>query len=135
MKNFIHKTFQDRILWELQGKKREHAIYRFCHTIDRIVNDRYIVINSSKISCEECFEIIKNHSSSKTYYIMANEEYYAENLKLDGVEFKIEEIIDKFFYLYSGAVMIIDPHTVMLKAEQCYGPSDKYILYRKDIVY
>lgn len=131
VKNFIDKTFQDRILWELKGDKREKGIARFSHTIDKIINSKYIVTQNSKLSMEECLNIIKKYSSSKTCYIMSDS--FDKSFQLDGKEFELEKIIDTFFHLYFGAIMIINPHTVMLKSEQSYGPSEKYILYREKV--
>lgn len=133
VKNFIDETFQDRLLWELQGKKREKGIDRFSHTIEKIINNQYIVIKTHKVSPIECLNMIKKYSSSKTCYIISGE--YKENLQLDGKEFDLEKIIDTFFSLYFVAIMIIDSHTIILKSEAECGPSDKYVLYREKIIF
>ena len=38
VKRFIKKTKQDRLLFELSGKKRKHGIERFCHSTEDMLS-------------------------------------------------------------------------------------------------
>ncbi len=133
VRNFIDKNFQDRLLMELQGSKRKHGIDKFSHETRKIINSKYLILKESKISPEECLSMIKKYSSSTKGYIISFESL-ENDVQIDGKEFELENIIYDFFYLYFGAVLIVDPHTVIIKSEYVYGPSCKYILYRKDLM-
>ena len=122
--NFLEKRIKDRIFYELNlPQKRRDAIHRFSHTIENIVRPTTILLKSSKITENELLKESRKVSTSSVGYILS------EDNDLDGKEFSLEEAISRFFYLGFGAVIVVDEKTAILKDEQCYGPSTKYVLH------
>ena len=74
VKRFIKKAKQDRLLFELNGKKRKNGIERFCHnTEDMIVTER-IAYSGNNLFPDEILRITKQYKVPKSCYIMAYHE-------------------------------------------------------------
>ena len=43
VKRFIAKDLRERFLYELSSKKREFAILRFSHQVERVINARTLI--------------------------------------------------------------------------------------------
>ena len=121
---FIEKSLRDRIFWELSSpKRRSIAIGRFSDS--HMIKASTIVLYGKKLTKEDILNEVRKFSNSKTGYIIAFPD------ELDGKEFPLETAIDKFFYLGTGAVIIVDSKTAILKCEQECGPSRKYVVHAK----
>ncbi len=119
---FLEKRLRDRIFWELSSpKRRSTAISRFSDSY--MIKSSTIVLHGKKLTKEDLLNEARKFSNSKTGYIIALPE------ELDGKEFPLETAINKFFYLGMGAVIIVDPKTAILKREQGYGASLKYVVH------
>ena len=120
----IEKRLKDRIFWELSSpKRRSIAIGRFSD--DYAIKPSTIVLYGKNLTKEDLLNEVRIFSNSKTGYMIALPD------ELDGKEVPIETAIDKFFYLGTGAVIIVDSKTAILKWEQGYGVSLKYVVHVK----
>ncbi|MFR4475981.1 MAG: hypothetical protein ACLT3Y_01235 [Ruminococcus callidus] len=61
VKRFIKKTKQDRLLFELSGKKRQHGIERFCHNTEDLIDTERIAYSGNNLFLDEILRIIKQY--------------------------------------------------------------------------
>ena len=116
VKRFIKKAKQDRLLFELNGKKR------FCHnTEDMIVTER-IAYSGNNLFPDEILRITKQYKVPKSCYIMA---YHEE---LDQKYVSLADALDLVLGNGMAAIIICDDF-VIIETEQCSGTPFRYILH------
>ena len=122
VKRFIKKAKQDRLLFELNGKKRKNGIERYCHnTEDMIVTER-IAYSGNNLFPDEILRITKQYKVPKSCYIMA---YHEE---LDQKYVSLADALDLVLGNGMAAIIICDDF-VIIETEQCSGTPFRYILH------
>ena len=71
VKRFIKKEKQDRLLFELSGKKRQHGIERFCHNAEDMIDTERIVYSGNNLLLDEILKITKQYKVPESCYIIA----------------------------------------------------------------
>ena len=71
VKRFIKKEKQDRLLFELSGKKRQHGIERFCHNAEDMIDTERIVYSGNSLFPDEILKITKQYKVPESCYIIA----------------------------------------------------------------
>lgn len=124
VQTFCEKRIRDRLIFELKNtKKRKDAIGRFCHDIDNLIKQPYILQTSNKWTSDDIISIIHNISKSNRCYIIAFDE------DIDGKNTSLADGIKECFYRGMATINIIDEKTAIIKSEQSFGASQKYILH------
>ena len=115
IKKFIYQNKRDRFIYEFT-KKREEAIDRFSHDINKYIIDKRIEKVINKLDYDDFRNLFKND----TVYILSN-------TYIDGVIFNIE---DAFNYIYneSNVVIILKDDLALIKTENEGGISTYYFL-------
>lgn len=116
---YIVKDKRQRLLFELQGKKRAEAIGRFCHGADVL-----LMASKIKLQGQYIFAEIQNRitlSKSKTCYVIS----FFEDL--DGKEFEKQQVTDTVIGAGMPSIIVFDDFAVV-ETEQELGPAMKYIL-------
>lgn len=120
--NFITKCVikekQERLLFELGGKKRRDGIGRFSHNTDELIKPNKIMLKAPA-SKEEILSIIGKRDE-KCCIIAYNE-------SLDKKECTFDEALDMVLGNGMPAVIIADSFAV-IETEQCYGTPIRYIV-------
>jgi len=119
VKNYIARNKRDRLLIELQGKRRQEGVGRFCHCTDTLLMQNTIQV-SGKYITQELQKQIAMSKSNKCYVISFYEEF-------DGKIFDKEVVLDNILGLGMPSIVIFDDF-VIIETEQVQGPAIKYLL-------
>lgn len=123
VKNFIQNRLQERIIYELNSKKKRlNAISRFCHNTLDIINQDAIFLQSNKITTNQTIKSIESLTSSNFGYVISYDS------DIDKQIFSIESSIEEVFYRGMAQIIIFDKNICLIKEEQVFGSPMKYIL-------
>ncbi len=117
----IVKQMQDRLLFELSGKKRVNGIDRFSHNTDEILKTEKVISKSNHLSKDEILAITEDLSQAKECYIAAH------NIDLDRRLCSFSDALELVLGNGMPAVIISDNFAV-IETEQCYGAPTRYIV-------
>ena len=117
--SYIISNKRERLLFELQGKKRQEGVGRFCHCADNLLMQSTIKAHGKDITLELQKQITIS-KCSKCYVISFFEE-------LDGKIFDKEEVLDAILGIGMPSIVIFDDF-VIIETEQVQGPAIKYLL-------
>lgn len=119
--NCIVKRMQDRLLFELSGKKRMNGIDRFSHNADEVLKAETIIAKSNQLSMDEILAVSDHISPETECYIAAHNE------NLDRRTCSFSEAAE--LVLGNGMpAIIIAEHFALIETEQCYGTPTRYIV-------
>ena len=117
----IIKRMQERLLFELSGKKRVNGIDRFSHNTDELLKTEKIISKSNQLFKDEILVIIEKLSQAKECYIMAH------NKDLDRRLCSFSDALELVIGNGMPAVIISD-NVAVIETEQCYGAPTRYIV-------
>ena len=118
---YIIKCRQDRLLFELGGKKRRDGIGRFCHNARELIRPERIVLSGNDLYAEQILETAELYGVKGTCYIMAY------NDDLDGKVCTLSEALETALGNGMAAIIICDGLAVV-ETEQCFSTPMRYIL-------
>ncbi|MDE5569092.1 MAG: hypothetical protein K2I82_00350 [Ruminococcus sp.] len=122
VKKFVINTRQERLIFELNGKKRQNGIGRFCHSVADFIKMDKIIAEGNKLYTENIISIINKYNIFDKWYILACNE------NIDRKICKINEALE--LVLGNGmAAIIISDSIAIIETKQCYGTSQRYILH------
>ena len=121
IQQFIIKNKQDRLLFELSGKKRQNGIGRFCHNADDYLIKDKIKLSGNKLYYDEIIEIAEKYCSSKQWYIIAY------NPALDKKLCSLSDALDLVLGNGMAAVIAAD-NMAIVETEQYMGTPMRYVL-------
>ena len=122
VKKFIKKEKQDRLLFELSGKKRQHGIERFCYNAEDMIDTERIAYSGNNLLPDEILKITKQYKVPESCYIIA----YQKELDKKYVSF--EDALG--LVLGNGmAAIIICNDLAVIETEQYSGTPFRYILH------
>ena len=119
VESYIVKNRQERMLFELRGKRREDAVWRFCHRSDEMLIESRIKACGPKIE-QVLRQRIAQSRAEKCYVISLFE-------GLDGKEFGREEVLDLILGRGMPSIAVFDDFAI-IETEQVQGPAVKYLL-------
>ena len=122
VKKFIKKEKQDRLLFELSGKKRQHGIERFCHNAEDMIDTERIVYSGNNLLPDEILKITKQYKVPESCYIIA----YQKELDKKYVSF--EDALGLVLGNGMAAIIICNDFAV-IETEQYSGTPFRYILH------
>lgn len=122
VKRFIKKTKQDRLLFELSGKKRKHGIERFCHSTEDMIDMERITYSGNDLFSDEILRITRQYKVPKLCYIIA----YQKELDKKYVSF--EEALGLVLGNGMAAIIICNDFAI-IETEQYSGTPFRYILH------
>lgn len=122
VKRFIKKKKQDRLLFELSGKKRQHGIERFCHNAEDMIDTERIVYSGNSLFPDEILKITKQYKVPESCYIIA----YQKELDKKYVSF--EDALGLVLGNGMAAIIICNDFAV-IETEQYSGTPFRYILH------
>ncbi len=122
VEKYISKRIQDRLIFELGGKKRKQAIGRFCHNAEDIIKTDRIVSSGTKIFMDEILTLAKKYNASGECYIMAFNEHF------DKTSTTLNNALNLVLGNGMAAIIICDD-LVIIETEQCLGIQMRYILH------
>lgn len=122
VKRFIKKEKQDRLLFELSGKKRQHGIERFCHNAEDMIDTERIVYSGNSLFPDEILKITKQYKVPESCYIIA----YQKELDKKYVSF--EDALGLALGNGMAAIIICNDFAV-IETEQYSGTPFRYILH------
>lgn len=123
VKRFIKKTKQDRLLFELSGKKRQHGIERFCHNTEDLIDTERIAYSGNNLFLDEILRIIKQYKVPESCYIIACQK------ELDKKHVSFEDALGLVLGNGMAATIICNDFAV-IETEQYSGTPFRYILHR-----
>lgn len=122
IENFIVKSKRDRLLFELNGKKRKIGIARFFHNADEMLLKEKLIVCGYHLHYEEIVKTIESYGLSEEWYIVAF------NQNIDKVSCNLKEALD--LVLGNGmAAIIISDTMAIVETEQSTGTPSRYILH------
>lgn len=122
VERFIKKEKQDRLLFELSGKKRQNGIERFCHNAKDMINTERIAYSGNSLFPDEILKITKQYQVPELCYIIAYQK------ELDKKYVSLTDALD--LVLGNGmAAIILCGDFVIMETEQCFGTPFRYILH------
>ena len=122
VKKFIKKEKQDRLLFELSGKKRQHGIERFCHNAEDMIDTERIAYSGNNLLPDEILKITKQYKVPESCYIIA----YQKELDKKYVSF--EDALGLVLGNAVAAIIICNDFAV-IETEQYSGTPFRYILH------
>ena len=122
VERYIKKIKQDRLLFELSGKKRQKGIGRFCHNTEDIINTERIVYSGNSLLSDDILKIVKQYKVMEPCYIIAY------NKELDQQCISLADALNLILGNGMPAIIICDD-LVIIETEQCYGTPFRYILH------
>ncbi|WP_370785686.1 hypothetical protein [Ruminococcus callidus] len=122
VKKFIKKEKQDRLLFELSGKKRQHGIERFCHNAEDMIDTERIAYSGNNLLPDEILKITKQYKVPESCYIIA----YQKELDKKYVSF--EDALGLVLGNGMAAIIICNDFAV-IETEQYSGTPFRYILH------
>lgn len=121
VRQFIVKNRRDRLLFELNGKKRLDGIGRFCHNADDLLQKEKILASGNDLYYDEIVRTVGKFHVSKQWYIMAYDEM------MDKRFCSLDDALD--LVLGNGmAAIIVSGNVAIVETEQCLGTPMRYIL-------
>ena len=123
VKRFIKKTKQDRLLFELSGKKRQHGIERFCHNTEDLIDTERIAYSGNNLFLDEILRIIKQYKVQESCYIIACQK------ALTKKDVSFEDALGLVLGNGMAAIIICNDFAV-IETEQYSGTPFRYILHR-----
>ncbi len=122
VKRFIKKTKQDRLLFELSGKKRQHGIERFCHNTEDLIDTERIAYSGNNLFLDEILRIIKQYKVPESCYIIACQK------ELDKKHVSFEDALGLVLGNGMAAIIICNDFAI-IETEQYSGTPFRYILH------
>ena len=122
VKKFIKKEKQDRLLFELSGKKRQHGIERFCHNAEDMIDTERIAYSGNNLLPDEILKITEQYKVPESCYIIA----YQKELDKKYVSF--EDALGLVLGNGMAAIIICNDFAV-IETEQYSGTPFRYILH------
>ena len=119
--SYIVKSKRERLLFELQGKKRRDGIGRFAHGAESLIDDSKIRLKGQYIT-KDLREIVAAANTGPCYVISWYEE-------LDGKEFNKDDVPDLLFGSGMPSIAVFDNFAI-IETEQEQGPAIKYFLQK-----
>ena len=120
VKHFIVKEKQDRLIYELNGKKRQYGLGRLCHNAESLLITEKIVL-SGKLFYDDIIEVT-GQINTDCYII-------AYNAELDRKICKFTDALE--LVLGNGMpAVIISEKMVVIETEQCFGTPIRYVMSR-----
>lgn len=119
--NYIVSNKRERLIFELQGKKRRNGVDRFCHCVDNLVI-KSAIKERGKYILQELQKTITAAKTDKCYVISFFED-------IDGKVMDKNEVLDTIIGRGMPSIVIFDDF-VIIETEQEQGPAMKYLLYR-----
>lgn len=124
IRKFIVTNIQERLLFELSGKKRQDGIGRFCDNADDLLLKEKIILSGKELFHDEIVKIAEKYNLSKQWYIIAYDPI------LDKKSCKLSEALN--LVLGNGmAAIIVSDNMAIIETEQCFGTPMRYICYTK----
>lgn len=124
VKSFICKRMQNRLIFELSTKNRNKAITRFAHISDELIESKYVIFRSNKLTNFEVeTKLLEYCDKNKKVYIISSN-------KNDGEFFPLGEAIQLCMDDYMPSIVIVNQSCVFIKEETEYGAPMKYILLK-----
>ena len=121
VKMFIKKQYQERLLFELNSKKREKAIDRFSHEAKKLLKENLILTQSEKIRQDDIEKFLSIKKNCKDVYIITLNSLY------DKKFIKLELAITIFFDEYLPMI-IVGETFALIKQEASWNTSMKFVL-------
>lgn len=121
IRRFIVKEKRDRMLYELNGKKRRDCIGRFSHGTAELLKHQKI-IRSGKLSSDEIITAAERYQISGLWHLMA---YHPE---FDGISGTLPEVL-KLTLGNGMPVIMISDRMAVIETEQSAGTPTRYILF------
>lgn len=121
VKNFVVKNLQDRLIFELGGKKRIDGILRFCHRTEEIIKKEKIIASGKKLNKEEITKIVSKYNIADKWYVISLFDEY------DGKYYKLNDALNLVLSNGMGAI-ILSEKTAIIETEQTAGAPMRYIL-------
>ena len=118
VEQYINNEFQNRILYELNSKKRLKGLMRFCHNINYFIKNKTIVNILSNPSEDEILKFFQK--DNKEVYVLSFD-------FLEGKWFNIQEAINHIFK-ENFFMIIISKQNVVIKPEVVTGKAEYYFL-------
>lgn len=121
---FVVKNKQDRLLYELSGKKRMDGIGRFAHNAEEMLIKDKIILSGNNIYYNDIIKFTEKYNSNVKWYIIAF------NREFDKKYCELSEALD--LILGNGMpAIIVSGNTAIVETEQCIGNPMRYILQTK----
>ena len=122
VKKFISKDKRERFLFELSSKKRELAMLRFSHQVERVINPQTLMFMETSISESAIYDwFLKNCMYAESAYMMSCNQF-------DGSILPMKQAIEICLNDYMPSVVMVDGHCALIKEEINIGPAAKYFL-------
>ncbi len=122
VKRFIKKAKQDRLLFELSGKKRQHGIERFCHNAEDMINTERIIYSGNDLFPDEILKITKQYKVPESCYIIAYQK------ELDKKYVSLTDALDLVFGNGMAAIIVCKDFAI-IETAQCSGTPFRYVLH------
>lgn len=116
----IANRMQERLLYELNGKKRRDGLGRFSHGTDKLLLPEKIILKK-KISKDEIISVIGKARLSEACHIAAF------NTDLDKLNCSVSEALELVLGNGMPAVIIMNSLAI-IETEQCSGTPVRYIV-------
>lgn len=122
VEKFIVKSKRDRLLFELNGKKRIDGIGRFCHNAGEMLIKEKIVAYGNHLGHDEIIKIAEKYGVPEKWHIIA----YDQSIDKTVCD------LDKALKLVLGngmAAVVFSDNTAIVETEQCLGTPERYVLH------
>ena len=119
VKSCIVRDKRERMLFELQGKRRRDAIGRFCHNADDIIMKSAVLEAGNDISGAICSRV--KMAKDRQCYVIS---YYED---MDGCSMDKDMALEKTIGRGMPSVLVFSDFCIV-ETEQDIGASVKYIL-------
>ncbi len=116
----IIKEKRERLIYELDGKKRRDGISRFCHDTEKMLVPERIVL-AKPASESELMQMLTEKELAGLCSVMAYD------TKLDGRRCTVREALEAVLGNGMAAVIMTDSFAV-IETEQCYGTPVRYVV-------
>ncbi len=122
---FVVKSKQDRLLFELGGKKRRDGVGRFCHNAEEILRPEKIMMSGDCLLIQNIMEVCRQYDISQECYIIAYDP------RLDRRICSLNDAL-KLVLGNGMPAIIICNDLIIVETEQCFGTPTRYILRDKN---
>lgn len=122
IRQFIIKEKRDRLFYELNGKKRQHGIGRFCHNAQKLLINKMVIASGDDIFPDMITSMVEKYNVTGNWYIIAY------NQELDRKTFPLQEALQHTLENGMAAILISDTMAIV-ETEQCDGTPARYILH------
>lgn len=121
-KKFIIKSKRDRLMFELNGKKRIDGIGRFCHNAGEMLIKEKIVAFGNHLGRNEIIKIAEKYGVYEKWHIIAYDQ------GIDKTVCSLDEAL-KLVLGNGMAAVVFSENTAIIETEQCEGTPVRYILH------